>query len=476
MYAPRPVLISCLFLTSCLVLSGCGPTPAEETSMSQTTKKAAPPASDFLLGGIQVNEPDVDAWLDALAEEGMNTVSVTDYARQGDWDTDHLWWDEEAIPPAGEAYGIVAEVRAAKTRGFRAVLILRVALDHAYPRNRFLWHGMIMPQSDAELDRWFELYTEFAVRWAEVAEHEGVDVLMIGSEMSALTSTVPLTELPDLEEYYLNEAKQEERREDLLRHEEVIEDRHLWLREREHYTDLSTYVEARLVAEADWASQVSADRANPEAALAEINARRALLEEHWRRLVARLRTVYSGRLGYAANFDQYHMVNFWDALDLMGVNAYFPLRHRLLAPDEDLYATIKDGWSDVLTALATFRREQGLSGRNLVFTELGYTWRENSTIEPWADTGFSAVPTAAGEDAPKKLLIWQDQPEDLSERALALRALYEAHGELAEPMLAGLLYWKLSTIAGHQDIEAFMLKIGGPTDDPLAAELRAFLD
>jgi len=140
---------------------------------------------EFLLGGIQVNEPDLGGWLDALQAEGMNTVSVTRYARQGDWDTDQLSFDPDDD-------GIVPEIRAARKRGMHVVLILRVALDSAYERNRFLWHGMIAPRTDELLDGWFERYGAFAEHWAAIAEREGVDVLMIASEMNSLTSTVPL--------------------------------------------------------------------------------------------------------------------------------------------------------------------------------------------------------------------------------------------------------------------------------------------
>jgi len=423
------------------------------------------PPSDFYLGGIQVNEPDLDHWIDALAREGMNTVAVTAYARQGDWDTDNLWWEDGT--------GILSEIRAAKKRGMKVVLVLRVALDHAFERNRFLWHGMIQPKSDAELDHWFELYGKFAAEWAEIAQREDVDVLMIASEMNSLTSTARMEEVPNLEDYFMSEEKQEERREELLRHEGAIEDRHLWIRDREHYQDLSEYLEARLKTEASWAKQVTLS-GDPEEAVRQVNERRARLEEKWRGLISELRGLYHGRLGYAANFDQYFEVTFWDALDLMGINAYFPLRHELVATVDvlELYPALKAGWSSVLAEILAFRRGQGLEGQTVLFTELGYTARRNSTIEPWADTGFSIVKTPEGED---RLLVWQDQEPDLEERALAVRALYEAHRELEEPMLGGILYWKLSTVESHRDIEAFLLLIGGPSEDPLAGELRRFL-
>ncbi|MGB6361383.1 MAG: hypothetical protein WBG64_01815, partial [Thermoanaerobaculia bacterium] len=90
----------------------------------------------FFLGGIQVDEPDHEAWVRTLDEVGMNTVAVTVYARQGDWDTANLWFDDEAP-------WVVNEIRVAKSHGLKVVLVLRVALDHAFERNKFFWHGMI---------------------------------------------------------------------------------------------------------------------------------------------------------------------------------------------------------------------------------------------------------------------------------------------------------------------------------------------
>ena len=67
-------------------------------------------AQTLMLGGIQVNEPDYGKWTQALQNAGMNTVSVTVYAKQGDWDSDNLWY-EEAEP------AVLSEIRAAKQAG-----------------------------------------------------------------------------------------------------------------------------------------------------------------------------------------------------------------------------------------------------------------------------------------------------------------------------------------------------------------------
>jgi hypothetical protein len=460
---------------------------------------------DFLLGGIQVNESSNDRWLDRLAATGFNTVSVTDYAHQGDWDSYNLWFD-------GDDEGEIREIRAAKQRGFQVVLILRVALDHAFPRNEFLWHGMIQPKSEAELDEWFYRYRSFVHWWAETAEREGVDLLVIGSEMNALTSTRPVVEMPALEEWYLNRDKRDEQLQGLLEHSDRIEQRHLVPPLQQGFQDLESYMDARMATERAWAEKVAPD-------LGRINHRRALLDEHWRRLIQEVREIYHGPLGYAANFDQYREVGFWDALDVMGINAYFQLRRHLVpgAATEDLEPLLQEGWREVLDEILTFREERGLTRQPVMFTEMGFTHRADSTIEPWASDGFSLVPEATLDEAlaemrarraaekarhearrraaaegrklaetelppfpptpdhPERLVIWEDRPENRTERALAVRALHEVLAELKEPLLRGILYWKLSSHPWHWDDEPFVLLIDEDSDDPLLRELQRFV-
>lgn len=451
-----------------------------------------PPPPSFLLGGIQVNEADHGEWFANLRARGMNAVQVTDYAKQGDWDTDHMWWDEEAP-------WVVEEIRGAEEAGLETVFVARVALDHAFERNAFLWHGMILPRSDEMLDSWFEQYTRFVVKWAEIAEREGVDVFFVGSEMNALATTLPAEEPPALEEYFLNPEKQENRRRQVIDQRSIIESHALEMPEREGFDTVEEYIDARIAVEREWARTATGERGAQS--LEEINARRARLDGHWRELIAAVREVYSGPLGYAANFDQYHEVGFWDALDVMGINAYFELRSKLLPNEnelsdeeleERLYPLLVDGWNEVLGGIAEFRREQGLGddGRDLpvVFTEMGFTWRAKSTVRPWAHEGFSLIYSPTGElgddgsqDSEEGLteefvVVWQDQPPRPFERALAVRALHEAHSRLDDPFLEGILYWKLSSHEYHLDDESFMVHVGPGSEDPVLEELRRFVE
>ncbi|MEP0479622.1 MAG: glycoside hydrolase, partial [Nonlabens sp.] len=46
---------------------------------------------------------------------------------------------------------------------------------------------------------------------------------------------------------------------------------------------------------------------------------------YWQKLIKNIRKIYKGKLTYAGNWDSYKYVSFWDQLDYIGVDAYFPM-------------------------------------------------------------------------------------------------------------------------------------------------------
>ncbi len=421
------------------------------------------PAGSFLLGGIQINEPVHSDWVEALQQHGMNTVSVTVYAKQGDWDQPHLWW-------SAQEPSVVSEIQTAKAAGLKVVLILRIALDHAFERNRFIWHGMIHPMGPEGLDAWFERYEAFVLLWAERAQALGVDVLGVGSELSSLTSTRPVDAIPDLHRYYLDAEAQQRTHRALLEYDDQIKARHWAALGGADYDTLSGFLEARSAVWRDWAAQTLGPGDDAQR-LQRHNARRAQIEAHWRALIKRVRAAFSGRLTYAANFDQYTEVGFWNALDIMGINAYFQLRDPLEAsrPAVRLQDELRRGWQRVFEQIEATRRTQSLGTMPVVFTELGYTQAQDGSYEPWAMQGLSVL----GPQTNRRLYIWQDQPRVPDERAAAVRALHQVH-RMRPGLLQGLLYWKLTTKTYHREIEAFGLLLAKPSDDPLLEALKKF--
>jgi len=417
----------------------------------------------FLVGGIQVHEQDHERWTRTLHEVGLNTVAVTVYAKQGIWDRAHLWWEENE--PA-----VVDEIRAAKSRGLFVVLILRVAVDHAFEENRFIWHGMIMPDSPDEIRAWFARYGEFVVKWAGIAESEGVDLLGVGSEMKALTATREISRRGNLRNYYGYYWYQRSLRERARKFAEEIDERHLWVRGFPHYATLDEFVDARFEHTMAWARQA---HLRPGAhTLRRINDRRRLLNDCWIGLIDETRKVFSGRLTYAANFDNYRNVGFWRHLDVMGINSYFSLRGNLSegAEQAEQLELFTGRWDEILARIRAFKQSRDIAEMPVVFTELGYTFRRHSTVEPWNHGGFAVV---GWKGRKKQFVVWSEQPIDHDERRLALVALRTAHLR-AESDLTGILYWKLSTQREHEEIEPFVCHIGRDSIDALQEALAAF--
>ncbi len=102
-------------------------------------------------------------------------------------------------------------------------------------------------------------------------------------------------------------------------------------------------------------------------------------EAEWRRVIASVRARYDGPLTFASNWDSYGSVPFWDALDAVGIQAYFPLVDGPDAPTDA--AALAAGWGRVMTTLTDFSRRVD---RPVVFTELGYNTSAKAAREPWA--------------------------------------------------------------------------------------------
>lgn len=134
-------------------------------------------------------------------------------------------------------------------------------------------------------------------------------------------------------------------------------------------------------------------------------------ESDWRRIIARVREAYPGPLAYSANFDTWHAVGIWDALDFIGVSAYFPLSDRPDPPLDDLAA----GWGRALGPLEEASRRYG---RPVLLTEVGYPSVSEAARAPWREASRPAD-------------VWlQARCYDATLRALAER-----------PWIVGAFFW-----------------------------------
>jgi hypothetical protein len=160
----------------------------------------------------------------------------------------------------------------------------------------------------------------------------------------------------------------------------------------------------------------------------------------WTRVVEAVRDHYDGPLTYAANYDEYQKIHFWKALDLIGIDAYWPLSER---PADDA-ADLRRAWKPIRERLAAYA---GRQDRRILFTEAGYVSQRGSTTAPYSWT-VSRTPAASEQAAAYRALLdsfegrawwagvcwwmWDDWPES-GETPEELA--YTPHGKPAETVL-----------------------------------------
>jgi len=99
-------------------------------------------------------------------------------------------------------------------------------------------------------------------------------------------------------------------------------------------------------------------------------------EHFWRKLIKKIRHQYKGKLVYASNWDAYQNVGFWDALDYIGIDAYFPL----IDKKEPSVAEIKEAWGKYLRPIRNLHKQ---TNRPVLFTEYGYLSVDGCTYNTW---------------------------------------------------------------------------------------------
>lgn len=136
---------------------------------------------------------------------------------------------------------------------------LKIALKPMVDSRDNTWRGEFQPSNS---DAWFQSYKDFILTFARIAQEEGVDYLIIGTEFTKLT--------------------------------------------KPQYS------------------------------------------QKWREIIRDIRVVYSGPLTYAANWGkrddgEYYQIDFWDALDAIGIDAYFPLAEN----DNPTAQSVANAWTTI---------------------------------------------------------------------------------------------------------------------------------
>ncbi len=107
-------------------------------------------------------------------------------------------------------------------------------------------------------------------------------------------------------------------------------------------------------------------------------------DKEWRHVIASVREIYKGPVTYAAHgMEEATAITFWDALDLIGVNAYFPLSESMAPAPEEL----QSAWRRHAAELSDLARRHG--GKRILLTEVGYPSVDGASRRPymWAPRG-----------------------------------------------------------------------------------------
>lgn len=113
----------------------------------------------------------------------------------------------------------------------------------------------------------------------------------------------------------------------------------------------------------------------------------------WNQLIEKVRNVYSGKITYAANWDEYDKTPFWSQLDYVGVNAYFPLCEK----QNPTIETLTEGWQPWKAKMREIAQQEN---RPILFTEFGYRSMDFTGKKPWlVDRNQERVNLKAQADA-----------------------------------------------------------------------------
>ena len=99
--------------------------------------------------------------------------------------------------------------------------------------------------------------------------------------------------------------------------------------------------------------------------------------QKWLALIREIKSVYKGKITYAANWDDdLSFTEFWNEMDYIGVQAYYPLTKNSSPNLEE----IKNGWNKHIVHLKEISER---FNKQILFTEIGYRTDTKATIKPW---------------------------------------------------------------------------------------------
>jgi len=108
--------------------------------------------------------------------------------------------------------------------------------------------------------------------------------------------------------------------------------------------------------------------------------------QYWKSLIYKVKQIYNGPLTYSANWDEYEVISFWEDLDFIGVDMYFPISRE---KTPSVKKTIRK-WKSVSKKLEKLSVSKS---KKILLTEFGYRNVSYAGRQPWThDNGAKLIP------------------------------------------------------------------------------------
>jgi hypothetical protein len=104
-------------------------------------------------------------------------------------------------------------------------------------------------------------------------------------------------------------------------------------------------------------------------------------KEQWEKIIVGVRKRFSGPITYAADWTNFQNIEWWDSVDYVGIDAYFPLTFNYDPSLEEL----KTAWSILADEIETWILRVK---KPVIFTEIGYRSGDGTNLAPsnfWSD-------------------------------------------------------------------------------------------
>ncbi len=118
-----------------------------------------------------------------------------------------------------------------------------------------------------------------------------------------------------------------------------------------------------------------ADEYNVEEFCIGVELRGTIDRIEWMDVIKAVRENFSRAIIYAANWDSYRDITFWNKLDYIGIDAYFPLTNKMNPDMQDLL----NGWKRWHNDIESYSYRMG---KKIIFTEIGYCSQDGTNMEP----------------------------------------------------------------------------------------------